>query len=155
MAEKVVSKISFEIKQIERLLASYAGLLATSQQTTPALVEITALASVLHSFYMGLENIFLVIAKDLDEHLPYGEQWHRNLLTQMTRKTEIREQVISTELAAKLDGYLGFRHFFRHSYSFFLEWDRFSDLIGSLSDVWEQARKEIEDFENGLGRDKT
>ena len=59
--EKVASKVDFEIGQIEELLASYSELLKRSQTETPNLVDITALGSVLHSFYNGLENIFLTI----------------------------------------------------------------------------------------------
>jgi hypothetical protein len=37
----------------------------------------TALASVLHSFYNGLENIFLSIARHVDQQVPTGDRWHR------------------------------------------------------------------------------
>ena len=37
---------------------------------SPDLVEITALASVLHSFYNGLENVFLSISKAVDADVP-------------------------------------------------------------------------------------
>lgn len=59
LAEKVVSQIEFEIKQIDRLFELYAGLLERVQEGTPGLVDVTAVASVLHSFYNGLENVFL------------------------------------------------------------------------------------------------
>lgn len=84
MDEKVASQISFEIGQIDELLKSYSDLLKQTQTQTPNLVEITALASVLHSFYNGLENIFLTIAKKIDQKVPETTHWHRDLLTQMT-----------------------------------------------------------------------
>jgi hypothetical protein len=34
---------------------------------------------------------------------------------------------------------LGFRHFYRHGYSFFLEWDELEELVTPLAEVWDQA----------------
>lgn len=57
-AEETKTRITFEIEQIDRLLQTYADLLKRVRQHQPDLVEVTAVASVLHSFYNGLENIF-------------------------------------------------------------------------------------------------
>jgi hypothetical protein len=124
LAKKVNAQITFEIEQIDRLFASYTNLLESAQKRRPNLVKITVLASILHSFYNGLENIFLSIAKELDKQVPASSQWHRDLLVQMTQETENRVPVISTELAQKLANYLGFRHFYRHSYSLLLRLER-------------------------------
>lgn len=70
MAEKVAPQVTFEIGQIDQLLAAYGELWERAQKKTPDLVEMTAMASVLHSFYNGLENIFLSIAKGLDQGVP-------------------------------------------------------------------------------------
>lgn len=72
MDKKIRSQIEFEIKQIDELFQSYSVLFSRVQKKTPNLIEITAVASVLHSFYNGLENIFLTIAKGLDESVPSG-----------------------------------------------------------------------------------
>ena len=146
MAEKVASQVIFEIGQINQLLSAYADLWERAQENTPNLVELTAIASVLHSFYNGLENIFLSIAKGLDQQVPSGAQWHRDLLEQMTQQTTDRPSVISSEVVQKLADYLGFRHFYRHSYSFFLDWEEMENLVIALPEVWEQTRKAPQDF---------
>jgi hypothetical protein len=150
LAEKVVSQVTFEIGQIDQLLVAYANLWERAQQGTPDLVEMTAMASVLHSFYNGLENLFLSIAKGLDQTVPVDAQWHRDLLVQMTQETVNRGSVISAELAQQLADYLGFRHFYRHSYSFFLEWSELGKLVTSLPEVWDRAKKELSEFLNSL-----
>jgi hypothetical protein len=150
LADNVVSQVTFEIGQIDQLLAVYADLVERVQQRPPDLVEITAMASVLHSFYNGLENIFLSIVKGLDQQVPTGDQWHRDLLIHMTRETANRGSVMSTALAQKLADYLGFRHFYRHSYSFFLEWDKLQGLVTSLSEVWAQVKEELYRFLESL-----
>lgn len=150
MHDKAVSQIRFEIEQIDRLLESYAGLLKRDEGEIPDLVEITAIASVLHSFYNGVENIFLIIAKNIDQKVPGSSQWHRDVLTQMMKRTSRRSQVLTTETVNLLTDYLGFRHFYRHSYSFFLEWDELEKLVVALAKTWNRLRNELFEFLQSL-----
>jgi hypothetical protein len=90
LVDKAISQVRFEIEQVDQLLETYADLLERVQRNTPDLIEVTAVASVLHSFYNGLESIFLAIAKGIDADVPSGAQWHRDLLTQMAKSTSKR-----------------------------------------------------------------
>lgn len=150
LVDKVISQVKFEVGQIDQLLESYADLLERVQKNTPDLVEVTAVASVLHSFYNGLENIFLAIAKGIDADIPAGSQWHRDLLIRMTESTASRGPVLMTDLAHRLMDYLGFRHFYRHSYSFFLEWEELEKLVTPLAEVWAQVKSELQLFLDSL-----
>lgn len=143
MANKVISQVEFELSQIEQLFESYTDLLKRVKERSPDLIEVTALASVLHSFYNGLENTFLSIAKGIDADVPTGFQWHRDLLTRMTEPTSYRAPVLTLETARRLADYLGFRHFYRHSYSFFLDWNEMEKLVLPLEEVWEQVKAEV------------
>lgn len=111
LGKQIMAQVEFEIGQIDQLLEAYADLFVQAQQTQPGLVETTALASVLHSFYNGLENIFLAIAKGIDGNVPSGDHWHRRLLTQMTEAMPDRAPVLKVDTARRLADYLGFRHF--------------------------------------------
>lgn len=148
--EKIITHVSFEIDQIDQLLVVYADLWERVQQRTPDLVEVAATAAVLHSFYTGLENIFLSIAKELDHQVPSGLQWHRDLLVQMSQPTANRRNVISAEMILKLTDYMGFRHFFRHAYSFFLDWEKLRKLVIPLREVWADVKKELDEFLGSL-----
>ncbi|MEE8390089.1 MAG: hypothetical protein V3S14_04735, partial [Anaerolineae bacterium] len=105
MVDKIISQVEFGIGQIDRLFESYADLLKHVQEESPGLVEVTAVASVLHSFYNGLESIFLSIAKRIDQDVPDGAQWHRDLLTRMTDATSSREAVLTIGTAHQLANY--------------------------------------------------
>ncbi|MBU0568960.1 hypothetical protein KJ693_12320 [bacterium] len=153
MAEKVISQIKFEIEQIDQLLELYAELLACPKQNTPSLVEKTAMAALLHSFYTGVENIFLSVAKGIDRDIPAGAQSHRDLLGQMIKRTLYRMPAISEKVKEKLSDYLIFRHFFRHAYSFFLDWDKMKELVSSLVEVWDQLKRELHLFLDHLNPD--
>ncbi len=149
-AEKTAGQVRFEVEQIDQLFTVYSDLFEHVQQRTPDMVEVAAIASVLHSFYNGLENIFTSIAKGLDQQVPSGPQWHRDLLVQMSQQTSHRRGVISAELAKRLADYLAFRHFYRHSYSFFLEWEELKGLVTPLRQVWAQVKGELSEFLKSL-----
>ena len=155
MVKKVIFQVRFEIGQIDRLFDSYDDLLKQTQKNVPDMVEVTALASVLHSFYNGMENIFLSIAKGIDQQIPTGDQWNRDLLAQMTKATSNRASVLTVDMAHQLANYLGFRHFFRHSYSFFLDWEELENLVKSFNHVWEQTRNELYIFLESMNIEKS
>jgi hypothetical protein len=129
---KVISQVNFEISQIDELFKSYSSLLHRIRKVEPNMIEVTACASVLHSFYNGLENIFLSIVKRIDRNVPTGDRWHRDLLYQMGKETPERKQVLTNKTIDQLVDYMGFRHFYRHSYSFSLEWDELEIFLNSL-----------------------
>jgi hypothetical protein len=93
LAEDVIGQIHFEMEQEDRLFEFYADLLTGSKQREPNLVEMTAVGAVLHSFYNGIESIFLAVAKEVDHGIPTGADWHRSLLTRMTQATPNRHRV--------------------------------------------------------------
>lgn len=163
MLEKVISQVQFEIEQIDRLFQSYAALLEIPKKHVPNLVEMTALAAVLHSFYNGLENLFQTIAKGIDAQISTSSQWHRHLLTQwhrhlLTQMATVqnhRKAVLTPETSSRPSEYLAFRHFFRHAYSFFMEWDEMEKLVIPLAEVWVITRGELEAFLKSLNSNQT
>lgn len=144
--KQVVSEIVFEIGQIDQLLNVYAELLHRVQERDPDTVEIAAVATVLHSFYTGLENVFTSVAKGIDNSVPSGGQSHRDLLRQMSQETERRMPLVSKRTAKTLSEYLGFRHFYRHSYSFLIDWEELKKLVMPLEYVWANTRSEFNSF---------
>ena len=144
--EKALSQINFEIAQIDELFESYNELFEKTKKVEPTLVELTALGSVLHSFYNGIENVFKTIGKNIDGKLPAGNHWHSELIRQMTEATHNRSPVISQSLKEKLVDYLAFRHFYRNSYSFFLKWNELKKLVEPLTSIWLECKSEFKTF---------
>ncbi len=136
LPEEIKEKIKFEISEIDREFQSYKLLFDLIKLKTPDLVEMTALASVLHSFYNGVESIFLLIAKKVDKKIPEGQKWHNELLNQMILKTDFRKEVIDAETFEILKPYLLFRHFIRHSYKWRLNWDEFESIALNAENSW-------------------
>ena len=132
-----------EIGQIDHLLQNYNHLIKSALSSEPDLVELTAIGAVLQSFYNGIENIFTIITKRIDQKSLAGYEWHRELLNLMTQDTNYRKKVISRDTANLLEPYLGFRHVLRHSYSYKLDWSKMKNLVQKITPVWKQFVEDV------------
>ena len=146
-------QIRSEIEQIEDLFVRFGPLLSKSETGEPDIVELSALGSVLHSFYTGLEGIFLTMVKRVDADVPAGDRWHMDLLDRVTMRTDRRGGVVSESTKQELEAYLAFRHFFRHAYTYILEWNEMQDLVEGLREIWAMVKKEIETFLETEGKE--
>ena len=91
-----------------------------------------AVGYLLHNFYNGCENIFRSIARFFENDLG-PSTWHKDRLKRM--KMEIpgyRPMVIDNELYRLLDDFRAFRHKFRHTYGFELNWEKERIVAGKL-----------------------
>lgn len=103
--------------------------------------------SILHDLYAAVENIFRVIASRVDRSVPSGEQWHRELMNQMTLNVPgLRPAVLSNATARALDPLRGFRHVFRSVYGFHLASDRITAVLRSLPEMLQMFQADIDRF---------
>ena len=110
-------------------------------------IRIRTKASLLHDFYAGLERVFARIAQELNGGIPNTEQWHRDLLKDMSLDLEgIRPPVISKALFGDLLPFLKFRHLFRNLYGLELDSDKMSALDRSLPAISARSFTEIRSF---------
>lgn len=142
----VEEQVAVEQAQIDQLFVAYQAAIDKSSQQEPNFIELSAMATMLHSFYTGIENIFKRIALEIDGNIPSGYASHSELLTAMTQSTANRPPVISDELQVRLSAYLSFRHVFRHAYSFQLEWNKMRGLVLDSQATWQQLQAELGQF---------
>jgi len=144
----IKEQIRFKINDIDKLFSEYDLIFKKIEMQTPDLFDMTILGSVLHSFYNGLENIFEIIAKNIDGVVPNGNKSHQELLHQMASKNSKRNEILNEGLYLKLREYATFRHFYRHAYSFQLNWEKMNPLIDNLQTVWNEVKLNLEKFIN-------
>lgn len=148
--DKVLNeKILLEISKIEDLVQKSSVLLEKTKIQEPDFIELNAIGSVLHSYYNGLESIFKLIYKSFDEKPLSSNLWHSELLQAMFSQSEKHSQILSSELLPYLKNYLGFRHVFRHSYGYELDWQRLKPLFYGMNENWQLVKKEILNFLEG------
>ena len=146
LPDRIREDIEFELGEIDLLFQLYQKELLDIEKS-PNLVELTALAGVLHSFYNGIEKTLLIIAKNIDKSVPTDINWHKTLLEQMAKENMHRNAVITGHMKNDLVKYLGFRHFFRHSYTYQLKWERIEELTKPMLGVWGKFKAEISTFD--------
>lgn len=105
----------------------------------------------LHSFYSGIEKVFKLIAKEVDENIPDGPNWHEELLTQMSLDiTDIRPPVISYKLKNNLQEYRSFRHLIRNIYTYNINPEKIKPLIEILPSLLKDIDKDLKLFSKFL-----
>ena len=144
MDNAVKLKIAFEISQIDELIEKSSVLLQKCILQEPDFIELNAAGAILHSYYNGLESIFLLIRKNIDKTVLSSERWHSELLKSMFTATETRRPLFEKKLYDQLVDYMGFRHFFRHTYGYHLRWDLIKPLLMNIKENWNTVKSNIE-----------
>ena len=114
-------KVEAELEQVEQALRELPlarGMLKLS------VLELAGTASLLSSFYHGMENILKQALLATGTALPTWAAWHRDLL-----QAACAEGIVSAETRDRLAPYLAFRHFFTHAYGFELEVEQLQPLV--------------------------
>ena len=140
------SQAETELAQLRQLLTAHAPLVAKCRQTPPDFIECSALATMLHSFYTGIENILSRVTREIDNDPVKGERWHRDLLQRMTEARAERPAVLSDSMRTRLQDYLGFRHFFRSAYSIHFHWQEMETLVLDSERTFQRFSGEIAEF---------
>lgn len=146
MDDEIKSKINFEISQIDVLLNKSEVLLKKCMLDEPDFIELSAVGATLHSYYNGLENIFIMINKNIDHQSVENKRWHKELLDLMFVKTQNRNEVLNENLHEPLLDYMSFRHVFRHSYWHTLDWKRLKPLFLNLHENWANVKSCLAEF---------
>lgn len=150
---RLQSEINEEISFLDVLCEELGDLKPKLRKAKVSVLDLRAAGSILHDFYNGVENFFRRIAQELNGGLPAGEDWHKQLLTDMALPIkDTRPSVISSKLKQELYKYLGFRHVFRNIYGFSLEEERIKALVGQLPSVLLQLKQEVSIFQEYLNK---
>ncbi|GEA18359.1 hypothetical protein [Moorella sp. E306M] len=105
------------------------------------------IGSILHDYYTAIEKIFRIIARDIDCSVPAGEQWHKELLDQMTLEVPgLRPALLAGKTARSLDELWAFRHVFRNIYGFSLDPAKIRQLLEGLPEVAGDFKKDLHLF---------
>lgn len=153
MSRRLHAELEVELAQLERLASDAAPIVARALRDDPPLVEVAALAAMLHAFYNGVENLLKRIELSVAGSSPDGETWHSQLLTGAACAGVNRGPIITPELVGRLKPFLSFRHVFRHAYTFDLNWARMRPLAAELESVCSEFRSQIAAFKEALAND--
>jgi hypothetical protein len=134
------------MSQIDELLDSTKPLRDLCKTKVPDIIEKSAVALLLQSFYNGIENILIIIVKYFDEKLPGSSKWHKELLEMAFEKTEGYGPIFRKEIKVILNDYMSMRHFVRHTYGFRLDWEQMRELTNEIDSAWIMVKEDLNTF---------
>ena len=146
MEEVLARRLAAEIESELGSLSALGEELANAPRQDD-IYSLRARGSILHDFYNGVERVFVRIARELNGGVPREDQWHRDLVDDMTLDIpEVRPAVIDRSLARALGEYLRFRHVFRNVYGGVFEAERMASLEKRLPGTLAAFRDRVETF---------
>lgn len=125
-----------EMENVEEAIRNLHDAMSRQEKTV---VELAAVATFLHNFYNGIENILKQYLGLWNIRIQKSENWHKDLLN-----ISVVQGIITTALCDELFEYLSFRHFFVHSYGFMLEQAPLEALAQNVPGVWQRFISETE-----------
>ena len=146
--DELIQRISDERTKIDRTIGSITELLQEIAIATPHhrkfFEELTA--NKLAEVYSGIERIFERIANEIDKHLPKGERWHTDLLTQMAERHPERPPVISEGTRRRLRQLLKFHHKVNNIYGNELIYEEVEKHAKQVGKLFESVVEELNAF---------
>ncbi len=105
----------------------------------------------LHNLYSAYEDMFKLVARFFENQLQDMAKYHTDLLKRMLLEIEgIRPNLLGEDFFKVLDELKGFRHLFRHAYSYELEADRLIRLAQKSIRLKESFSNDLEGFKAKL-----
>ena len=152
--ELLKADIQDELERLQRLEKEFEGIKDKIELRAENIsyYDRGAIGYLLHNFYNGCENIFKLIARFFENDLG-TDTWHRDLLKRM--KLEIagfRPKVIDESLYTLLDDFRAFRHKFRNTYAFELDWEREQLVARKFFKTASLLRKQVLTFIKSLDK---
>lgn len=144
-SKELSERIRGELPELERIVQRALRFWPKAQKGSRGQdAYLDSVALNLQAFYTGIERLFEIIARRVDQSLPTGETWHRDLLKQMEKDIPgIRPAVIDHESVFDLDDFRRFRHLVQNIYTFNLVPEKMMDPIQKLPELWDRLRAEL------------
>jgi len=101
VSRELAAKIRVGLEELAIVRQQFEPLLSISADATVSVIQTSAASAMLHSFYMEIEKILKLIAREWDGQLPSSESWHKDLLLQMSGTTPKRPAVLSKGLGSQ------------------------------------------------------
>ncbi len=136
--DELLREIAAEKEYIDQTFTALEEALNRQEKT---IVELAAIATFLHNFYNGTENLLKRVLKFKKVPIPDSASSHKDLLD-----LAANQNIISLNLSKALDEYRAFRHFFVHGYSVRLNETKLRPLAEHLPNVWKQFESELTTF---------
>ena len=148
-----LAEFDFQIGQIERIFKILKNKSGDIGEKPVADETIESAGYWMHNLYSAFEDLFKLTAEFWENNLSADGEFHINLLRRMVLNIEdIRPRLLSEASYRFLNELRGFRHAFRHAYSFGLEEDRVSALFRKTLEKKDTVIEDLQIFRKNIAR---
>lgn len=143
-AGRLAAMLRAELSSLERVLSESD---AAALLDDPTGLVLRGAGDVAHDLYTGTERMMERVADEFDGGAPSGSAWHRELLRSMALDLPgTRPPLFRASTEALLEEYLRFRHLFRNTYGFELDWSRLRPLLMRARTTWGHVQADATRF---------
>ena len=125
-----LSEFEFQVDLIQTIYECLADKLVVFEKETPSREMIDSAGYWMHNLYCAFEDLFKQVSSFWENNLNADGDYHVNLLKRMMINIkDIRPPLLFLDSYEYLNELRGFRHVFRHAYSYGLDDERVAYLI--------------------------
>jgi len=125
-----LSEFEFQVDLIKTIYQRLNDKLIVFEKETPSRELVESAGYWMHNLYCAFEDLFKQVSVFWENNLSDDGDYHVNLLKRMMINIkDIRPSLLSIESFEHLNELRGFRHVFRHAYSYGLDDERVAYLI--------------------------
>ena len=146
-----LAELNAQLKEILRLYSSIEVKVESLKRNADNEDLANSLGYKLHNLYSAYEDCFKLVGRFFENQIEDMARYHTDLLKRMLLVIEgIRPNLLSEESFKVLDELKGFRHLFRHAYSYELEAERVIRLAEKSIRLKDTFCKDFEGFKDRL-----
>jgi hypothetical protein len=146
-----LSEFGYQVRMLEQIYMTIEKKKEMLDQEGPVPELVESAGYWLHNLYCGFEDLFKLIAGYWENHVKMDGEYHIQLLKRMHFAIEgIRPALLTDKSFRDLNELRGFRHAFRHAYTYGLDHERVGHLLHRIIISKKQIFIDIENFRNTI-----
>ena len=144
-----LAEFDFQVRQIYSIYGSLKTKAVTIEKQRATSEAVESAGYWMHNLYCAFEDLFKLVAGFWENNLSANGEYHIHLLKRMLVEIEgVRPALLSNAAYKYLNELRGFRHVFRHAYSYGLDNERVSALLRKILDQKNTVISDLQTFRN-------
>ena len=144
-----LAEFDFQIRQIDSIYGNLKKKALTIEKHGVAVEAVESAGYWMHNLYCAFEDLFKLVAGFWENNLSTNGEYHIQLLKRMLVEIEgVRPALLTDDSYRFLNELRGFRHVFRHAYSYGLDNERVSALLRKILGQKDILLSDLQAFRN-------
>ncbi len=144
-----LAEFDFQVKQIDSIYGSLKKKTLTIEKNQITVEAVESAGYWMHNLYCAFEDLFKLVAGFWENNLSANGEYHIHLLKRMLVEIEgVRPALLTIASYRFLNELRGFRHVFRHAYSYGLDNERVSALLHKILGQKDSLISDLQTFRN-------